>query len=320
MTGPLLQVENLHVRFRRDGTLIHPVRGVSLRVCAGECVAVVGESGCGKSLTALSIARLPPTDRAAVTGRVVLDDIDISAGRAAELASVRGRRVAYVFQDPAGSLNPVMRVGDQIGECLRDLPTATRRVRVEDLLGKVGLADPGRCARAYPCMLSGGMQQRVMLAMALAQRPKLLIADEPTTALDVVTQQGVLDLIGSLAASEGLAVLLITHNLALVAGRADRVYVMYGGQVIESGATAALLTTPRHPYTRGLLAAAPRLDDPPGRRLPDIPGVVPGADAWPAGCAFAPRHPSADARCHRDPPPESSSPDGRTCRCWQDAG
>ncbi len=316
MTEPILVVENLHVRFRRDGTLIHPVRGVSLRMDPGECVAVVGESGCGKSLTALSVARLPPTDRAEVSGRVVIDGIDVSTGGAAALAGVRGRRVAYVFQDPAGSLNPVMRAGDQIAECLREMPAASRRERIVELLGKVGLSDPERCARAYPCMLSGGMQQRVMLAVALAGRPRLLIADEPTTALDVVTQRGVLDLIAALAASDGLAVLLITHNLALVSGRAVRVYVMYGGHVVESGPTGAVLADPRHPYTRGLLAAVPRLDDPPGRRLEDIPGVVPGADAWPAACAFAPRCPRADARCHREPPPEVSSSHGRTCRCW----
>ncbi len=314
---PLLTVENLQIRFRRDGVRLHPVRGVSLQVLPGQCVAVVGESGCGKSLTALSVARLPPTDRAEVTGRIVLDGIDVSAGDAAALAQVRGKRVAYVFQDPAGSLNPVMRVGDQIGECLRELPKPVRRARILDLLGKAGLSDPERCARAYPCMLSGGMQQRVMLALALAGRPKLLIADEPTTALDVVTQRGVLDLIGALAADEGLSVLLITHNLALVAGRADRVVVMYGGQVIEAGPVRQVLDGPLHPYTQGLLAAVPRLDDAPGRRLQDIPGIVPGSDAWPAGCAFAPRCPRADARCHRDPPPESPSPDGRSCRCWR---
>ncbi len=316
MAGVLLTVDDLHIGFRRDGARLHPVRGVSLQVAPGECVAVVGESGCGKSLTALAIARLPPTDRAEVSGRIVLDGVDVSAGDPASLAQIRGRRVAYVFQDPAGSLNPVMRVGDQVAECLRALPAAARRARVVDLLSKVGLPDPERQARAYPCEMSGGMQQRVMLAMALAGRPKLLIADEPTTALDVVTQRGVLDLIGRLADEEGLAVLLITHNLALAAGRAARVCVMYGGQVVESGAAGEVLAAPRHPYTQGLLAAVPRLDDPPRRRLRDIPGVVPGADAWPAGCAFAPRCAHADARCRAEPPPVAASPDGRACRCW----
>lgn len=317
MATALLTIDDLHIRFRRDGVVFHPVRGVSLQIEPCEWVAVVGESGCGKSLSSLAIARLSPTDRAEVSGKIALDGIDVSRGDPATVTQIRGRRVAYVFQDPAGSLNPVMRVGNQIAECLLDLSAVSRRARVIDLLDKVGFADPERQMRAYPCEMSGGMQQRVVLAMALAGRPKLLVADEPTTALDVVTQRGVLDLMEKLAVDDGLAVLLITHNLALAAGRAHRVYVMYGGQVVESGPAAEVLAKPNHPYTQGLLAAVPRLDDPFGHPLQDIPGVVPAADAWPVGCAFAPRCPHAVSRCHRDPPPVTPMPDGRTCRCWR---
>ena len=318
MKSPLLTISDLHIRFRRHGATLHPVRGVSLQIAAGECVALVGESGSGKSLTALSIARLPPTERAIVSGDINLDGLDLSSGDPAALAQARCQRLAYVFQDPAGSLNPVMRVGAQIAETLGGAPLSKseRRQRVVELLERVGLQEPQRQARAYPCEMSGGMQQRVMLAMALAGKPKLLVADEPTTALDVVTQRLVLDLIESVAKREGLAVLLITHNLALAAARAHRIYVLYGGTVVESGAASAVTSAPRHPYTGGLLAAVPRLSDPPRRHLRDIPGVVPGADAWPPGCAFAPRCPRADDRCHAAAPPLETDVHQHQYRCW----
>jgi len=300
----LLQVEELSVTFRRDGRMIRPVRGVSLCVGRGECVALVGESGCGKSLTALALTRLPPTDQAAVAGRIRFEGRDLLGLPADALRQVRGRGIAYVFQDPANALNPVMRIGDQMAECLAAMPAAARASRIVDLLARVRLPDPVRCARAFACELSGGMQQRVMLAMALAGRPRLLVADEPTTALDVVTQREVLDLIGELAQAEALAVLLITHNLGVVAGRAARLYVMYGGVVVESGPVRGVLAQPCHPYTRGLCAAVPSLRGPPEARLRDIPGVVPAPDAWPAGCPFAPRcsHPP-DADCLAAMPP-----------------
>jgi oligopeptide/dipeptide ABC transporter ATP-binding protein len=299
----LLRVEDLSVEFRRDGQPIRPVRGVSLIVQSGECVALVGESGCGKSLTALALTHLPPTDRAAIGGRVFFLGRDLLNAASDELRQVRGRGIAYVFQDPANALNPVMRIGDQIAECLADLPRADRASRVLELLTRVKLPDPARCARAFSCELSGGMQQRAMLAVALANRPRLLVADEPTTALDVLTQREVLNLTDELARAEGLAVLLITHNLGLVAGRAARVYVMYGGMVVESGPAREVLSSPFHPYTRGLRAAVPSLTAPPDVRLRDIPGVVPAPDAWPAGCPFAPRcnHPPA-AACHTTVP------------------
>ena len=317
MPHPLLQIDQLSVTFRRDGALTTPVRDVSLTVQAGERVAVVGESGCGKSLTALSLTRLSPTDRARLQGRVLFDGTDTLTLNSDGLARVRGRGIAYVFQDPSASLNPVMRVQDQIAECLPDLPRAARRSACVELLTRTGLPDPARAARAFPCELSGGQQQRVMLAMALAARPKLLIADEPTTALDVTTQRQVLDLIDALADADGMAVLLITHNLGLVAGRMARVYVMYAGQVVESGAVTDVLSAPRHPYTRGLLAAVPMLDAPRHAPLQDIPGTVPSPDAWPAGCAFAPRCALADARCHAEQPPETDLADSRRSRCWR---
>ena len=316
MPHPLLQIDQLSVTFRRDGALTTPVRDVSLTVQAGERVAVVGESGCGKSLTALSLTRLSPTDRARLQGRVLFDGTDTLMLNSDGLARVRGRGIAYVFQDPSASLNPVMRVQDQIAECLPDLPRAARRAACVELLTRTGLPDPARAARAFPCELSGGQQQRVMLAMALAARPKLLVADEPTTALDVTTQQQVLDLIDTLADADGMAVLLITHNLGLVAGRMTRVYVMYAGQVVESGAVTDVLSNPRHPYTRGLLAAVPMLDAPRNAPLQDIPGTVPSPDAWPAGCAFAPRCAQADARCHAEQPPETDDADSHRSRCW----
>ena len=319
MSVPLLQVDQLAVSFRQEGVETVPVRSVSLTVRAGERVAVVGESGCGKSLTALALTRLSPTDRAHVSGHVHFEGTDILALSPGALNAVRGRGIAYVFQDPSASLNPVMRVRDQIGECLPGLSRAGRLAVTLDLLTQAGLPDPSRAAQAYPCELSGGQQQRVMLAMALAARPKLLIADEPTTALDVTTQRQVLNLIDRLADANGMAVLLITHNLGLVAGRMERVYVMYAGQMVESGTVQEVLSRPRHPYTRGLLAAVPKLDAPRNTPLRDIPGTVPSPDDWPPGCAFAPRCAEAESRCHTNPPPETAT-GNRVFRCWPSAG
>ncbi len=316
MSEPLLQVEDLAVTFRHEGVETTPVRGVSLTVRGGERVALVGESGCGKSLTALALTRLAPTDRARLSGHVNFAGTDTLALDPRGLAGVRGRGIAYVFQDPSASLNPVMRVRDQIAECLPGMRRADRLAATVRLLTQTGLPDPARAANAYPCELSGGQQQRVMLAMALAARPKLLVADEPTTALDVTTQRQVLDLIDALADTYNMAVLLITHNLGLVAGRMSRVYVMYAGQVVETGAVTEVLSQPRHPYTRGLLAAVPLLDAPRNAPLQDIPGTVPSPDAWPAGCAFAPRCTDAGPRCRADTPPAASEGD-RMTRCWR---
>ena len=276
----LLKVSNLRVAFRIDGRLSVPVRGVSFEIPENGRVALVGESGCGKSLTSLALGGL--VDRAAITG------------------AIEGApRLAYVFQNPMQSLNPVMRVGRQIEEGLRSAESSTSpRHQVANLLESVGL--PASAAKKYPCELSGGQQQRVMIAMALAQEPDLLVADEPTTALDVTTQREVLDLVARIADERKMAVLLITHNLGLVARYSTFVNVMYAGEIVERGAVADVLAAPRHPYTQGLLAAVPRLDAAKDAPLVDIPGVVPPPWDWPKGCAFHPRCPRARPECATD--------------------
>jgi oligopeptide/dipeptide ABC transporter ATP-binding protein len=322
---PLLEVRNLRISFPRDGTTpLVPVDDVAFTVRRGELVALVGESGCGKSLTGLSIPRLLP-DNAVLgeTTSIRVEGEELAQLDEAALRRWRGQRVAMVFQDPMASLNPVMRVGAQIGEAItahhRVDRTEVRR-RAIALLTEVGIADPVERVDAYPHQLSGGMRQRVMIAMALAGEPDLLIADEPTTALDVTVQAQILELLDRLRVERGLAVLLITHDLGIVAGRADRVLVMYAGRVVEAAATEALFRTPAHPYTRGLFGSIPRLDSDAARLVP-IGGTVPPPDQWPAGCRFHPRCPVAVARCHTERPPlEALRPD-HAVACWvaQDA-
>ena len=286
----LLSVDSLRIAFRFDGRLSVPVRGVSFDIPENGRVALVGESGCGKSLTALALGGL--VDRAEITGRI--------SG---------SPRIAYVFQNPMQSLNPVMRVGRQIEEGIvaggrnpggstvgGSLSNARGRAEtVRSLLAAVGL--PEGSERKYPCEMSGGQQQRVMIAMALAQDPELLVADEPTTALDVTTQKEVLDLIYGIADERKMAVLLITHNLGLVARYSRDVNVMYAGEIVEKGTVPGILRSPRHPYTQGLVAAVPRLDAPKDAPLADIPGTVPPPTDWPQGCAFHPRCPKARPEC-----------------------
>ena len=268
----ILDVQHLRISFRLEGRLSVPVRDVSFSIPENGRVALVGESGCGKSLTALALGGL--VDRADISGKIV-----------------GAPRIAYVFQNPMQSLNPVMKVGRQIGEAMPGKKTKSN----SDFLTAVGL--PADAARKYPCELSGGQQQRVMIAMALAQEPDLLIADEPTTALDVTTQQDILDLIRRVADERRMAVLLITHNLGLVRRYADYVNVMYAGEVVEQGPTADILYRPRHPYTQGLVAAVPRLSAPKDAPLVDIPGTVPPPWNWPQGCAFHPRCPKIKPSC-----------------------
>ena len=275
----LLKVESLRVAFKMDGRLSVPVRNVSFEIPENGRVALVGESGSGKSLTALTLGGL--VDRAEISGRF------------------EGKpRIAYIFQNPMQSLNPVMRVGAQIEEGLRG-SRGLRCSRVGELLSSVGL--PPGSERKYPCEMSGGQQQRVMIAMALAQDPDLLIADEPTTALDVTTQKEVLDLVDRIADERKMAVLLITHNLGLVAWYSKFVNVMYAGEIVERGPVADVLKSPRHPYTQGLLAAVPRLDAPKDAPLADIPGTVPPPWDWPSGCAFHPRCPKMRPECRESP-------------------
>lgn len=297
----LLTIEGLSITFRTPGGEVTPVPEVSLQVRSGERVALVGESGCGKSITALSVTALPPTDRALRRGSIRFAGQEL-VGNAQALSKVRRGGIAYVFQDPMASLNPVMTIGAQMAEALPPMARRERRARIVDLLADVGLPDPARAAEAYPCELSGGQCQRVMLAMALAAEPQLLIADEPTTALDVTTQRLILGLMVELAAKRQMALLLITHNLGIVANYMERLYVMYAGRIVESGPVREVIASPRHPYTRGLIAAVPslRLDKP---RLQDIPGTVPPAGRFPPGCAFAPRCPLATEACSATVPP-----------------
>ena len=320
----LLEVENLRISFpRRDTTPLVPVDDVSFHIDRGELVALVGESGCGKTLTGLAIPRLLPAN--AIIGEhsiIRLGDTVLTRSNERALRDVRGRRIAMVFQDPMSSLNPVMRVGAQIAEAITahaKVKAVEARARAIALLTEVGIADPATRVDAYPHQLSGGMRQRVMLAIALAGEPELLIADEPTTALDVTVQAQMLELLDTLRRARGMAVLLITHDLGIVAGRADRLLVMYAGRVVESGATAALFAAPAHPYTRGLFASIPRLEST-AVRLTPIPGTVPPPDQWPDGCRFHPRCPVAVARCRSDRPSLEPIGPHHHVACWVTGG
>lgn len=300
MTEPLLEVADLHTWFVTEAGVLRAVNGVSLAVEAGERVAIVGESGSGKSVTALSIMRLvdPPAGRI-VRGRVVLRGRDLLAMGERELRRVRGREIALVFQDPMSSLDPVFTIGDQLVETIRlHRPLGrreARRIAVESLEA-VGIADAARRLDEYPHRFSGGMRQRVVIAIALSCNPSLLIADEPTTALDVTTQDQILELLAGLADERGMAVVLITHDLGVVAGFCERVNVMYAGRIVEAGSADDVFARPRHPYTWGLLGSVTRLDRPVAPRLPAIPGSPPSLVEPPPGCPFQPRCRFADDR------------------------
>ncbi len=302
-TTPLLAIRDLRLDFVNGDRPLRALDGVSLTVHAGETVCLVGESGSGKSVTALSITRLLPSPPARVVGgSILLQGRDVLQMAPRELRSVRGGIVSYVFQDPSASLNPVIRIGKQILETLElHRPDAANDAEVVQLLKLVGIPAPESRARDYAHQLSGGMQQRVMIAMALASRPKLLVADEPTTALDVTIQAQILDLLRDLKQRTGMAILLITHNLGLVSEIADRVAVMYAGQIVEEAPARELLARPLHPYTRALMDSVPEL----GRdvtRLKAIAGNVPQLGAWPTGCRFHPRCPKAIAACAQHNP------------------
>lgn len=295
---PLLEIKNLQLEFGDQEHCVRALDGVSLSLEAGETLCLVGESGSGKSVTALSIARLLPSPPAQYRGgEILLNGRDVLKMPARELRSIRGGLVSYIFQEPGTALNPVHRVGRQIKEALKlHQPEAASDGEVIRLLKTVGIPAPENRVKAYPHELSGGMQQRVMIAMALASRPKLLIADEPTTALDVTIQAQILELLRELKHQFEMAILLITHNLGIVADLADRAAVMYAGQIIESGPAAQLLRTPLHPYTRALIGAIPNLESE-ATRLKPIPGNVPQLGAWPAGCRFHPRCSQAQPDC-----------------------
>ena len=314
----LLEVSDLRISFPTPAGPITPVDGVSFTLERGRTLALVGESGCGKSLTSLAILQLVPAPGAIdPSSRIRLGDTELLTLRGEALRQVRGRRIGMIFQDPMTSLNPVFTVGDQIAEGILahfDVSKREAMARAERLLGEVGIGDAGSRLRAYPHQLSGGMRQRVMIAIALAAEPEILIADEPTTALDVTVQAQILEILDGLRASRGMAVLLITHDLGIVAGRADRVAVMYAGQIVEEAPTAALFARPSHPYTQGLFASVPRIHGPVGRLTP-IAGSVPPPAAWPTGCRFRPRCPIVHPRSETMPPLLEVAPDHRM-RCW----
>ncbi len=314
--SPLIEVQDLQVHFGSPAQPVRAVDGVSFQIAPGETIALVGESGCGKSVTAMALARLVPEPPARyVGGRILYQGRDVLQQDEDALRAIRGNEISYIFQDPGSSLNPVFRIGYQIAEAIElhrsDVPT---RQEVLDLLRWVGMPDPARAARAYPHELSGGMQQRAMIAMALACHPRLLVADEPTTALDVTIQAQMLALLTRLQAELGMAILLITHNLGLVAGIAERMHVMYAGQFVEAGPTEAVLRAPRHPYTRGLLHAVPRLEGT-RERLTGIDGMVPHPARLPGGCRFHPRCPMCQTRCESEAPSAAEVDDTRWSRC-----
>jgi peptide/nickel transport system ATP-binding protein len=317
--SPLLEVEDLRIAFVTAPGTSHPVDGVSFSLQRGELLALVGESGCGKSLTSLALLRLVPPPGQILPGSAIrLDGTDVLALGTSDLRSIRGRRVGMIFQDPMTSLNPVFTVADQISESVRAHQRVSKRAaraRALALLQEVGIPDPVERLDNYPHQLSGGMRQRVMIAIALASEPELLIADEPTTALDVTVQAQILELLDRLRAARGMAVLLITHDLGIVAGRADRVAVMYAGRLVEEARTADLFARPSHPYTKGLLASVPRITGPVTRLTP-IAGNVPAPTAWPSGCRFHPRCPAALPRCASEDPPAFPIEDGHRMRCW----
>ena len=313
MDDPLVRISGLRVAF--DGVPV--LRGVDLAVGAGEAVGLVGESGCGKSVTWLAALGLLP-GKAQVTGSVVLDGQELLGAPMAMLDQVRGGQIAMIFQDPASSLNPVHRIGRQVGEALRlhrGMDGAAARAETRRLLDQVGIPDAGNRMDAYPHELSGGQNQRVMIAMALAGRPRLLVADEPTTALDVTIQAQILDLLATLRAETGMALVLISHDLGVVAETCDRVAVMYAGLVIEEVSSARLFDAPAHPYTQGLLSALPPLDGLPRQHLAAIPGSVPEPRALPPGCAFGPRCPRHASLCDEQVPPLVDVAPGQRAAC-----
>ena len=304
--APLLRVEGLTTVLHLPSGTVPVVDRVNLAVTPGETLGIVGESGCGKSMLALSLIGLQPNPPAEITeGTAEFENTDLLDIPPGQLRDIRGRRIGMIFQEPMTALNPVMRIGDQIGEVIRrHLGLGARAAwhRAVELLDLVRVPDPSRRAREYPYQLSGGLRQRIMIASALACDPAILIADEPTTALDVTIQAQILDLIKELQASAGMAVILITHDLGVIAETADRVMVMYAGRKIEEATVSRLFSEPRHPYTLGLLRSIPVLGEGRGSRLNEISGVVPQVDQLPPGCSFAPRCSHRMDRCGKDVP------------------
>jgi peptide/nickel transport system ATP-binding protein len=315
----LLDVRDLSVAFTRKGRRdVRAVDGVSFTVDAGETMGLVGESGSGKSVTSLAVMGLLPKRGVRVGGEVHFDGDDLLTLPPERMRDIRGQDIAMVFQDPMSSLNPVVPIGIQVTEVLhrhQGLKSDAARAAAREALARVGIPDPTRRLNEYPHQLSGGMRQRALIAMALACRPRLLIADEPTTALDVTIQAQILELLKELVRDSGASLVMITHDLGVIAGLCDTVHVMYGGRVVESAERRELFAEPRHPYTGGLLASVPRLDAPRGAPLHPIPGSPTDLLPWSEGCAFAPRCPNRVEPCTESPPALESA-GGRELRCY----
>jgi oligopeptide/dipeptide ABC transporter ATP-binding protein len=318
---PLLEVDELTVDFRTDEGTVHAVDGVSFSMQPGEVLSIVGESGCGKSVTAMTILGLTRGPNAQISGSVRYQGIDLTSASTEELQEIRGDRIAMVFQDPMSSFNPVQRIGDQIVEAIqahREVSSEEADRKAVESLAAVGIPDAETRARHYPFEFSGGMRQRAMIAMALALEPAILIADEPSTALDVTIQAQILELLRQLNEEHGLSVILITHDLGVVAEIADRVLVMYAGQIVEHGTLDEIFYDPQHPYTWGLMGSLTRLDQERPERLPQIAGAPPSLIAPPGGCRFRPRCPHAFDKCGEPPALEQRLPMARDHldRCW----
>jgi oligopeptide/dipeptide ABC transporter ATP-binding protein len=314
--APLLEIRDLDLWFDTEQGRVHAVRGVSLGVAAGRTLGIVGESGCGKSVTCHSILRLTPAN-GVVSGRILFDGEDLAGYDEERLTRLRGREIAMIFQEPLSALNPVHTVGGQIAESLilhRGMSATAAQAEALSLLERVGIPEAKRRLREYPHQLSGGMNQRAMIAMALACRPRLLIADEPTTALDVTIQAQILSLLRELQREFGMAIILVTHDLGVVAESADEVAVMYAGAVVERASVTELFAHPMHPYTAGLLHAIPRIDAT-VETLTPIEGTVPSAIELPPGCSFAPRCAHAQARCRQERPALRRLGGGRALAC-----
>ena len=317
--GRLLEVTDLRTGFRTPGGVVRAVDGVSLTLDRGRTLGIVGESGSGKSVLSRSIMGLLPRRNVERSGRVVYDGTDVSALTPGRRKDLWGTQMAMVFQDPMTALNPVLRIGAQITEGLRfhlGLDRGTARANAVALLRSVGIPEPERRLKQYPHELSGGMRQRIMIAVALACGPRLLFADEPTTALDVTVQAQILNLLAAQQREREMAMVLVTHDLGVVAGRADTIAVMYAGQIVETAPTAQLFANVRMPYTEALLRSIPQLDQPRGSRLQAIPGRPPNLVRPPRGCRFAPRCPYAQDRCRAEAPPLVEEEPGHGYRCW----
>ena len=317
-TAPLLDVQGMSISFATAGGQLEATRDVTFQVSPGERIGVVGESGCGKTITGLSLLRLLPEDVAHISGRLDFMGVDLATCSPAELRGIRGRRIGMIFQEPMSALDPVFTVGEQIAEGLRahgNMSRAEARDRALEALRSVGIAAPEKRYHAYPHQLSGGMRQRVMIAGAMVCNPQLLIADEPTTALDVTVQAQILELLRDLSDRANMALLFITHDLGVVAETCTRMLTMYAGEIVEDADVDAALEHPLHPYTSGLLRALPRLS---ARRsaLPSIPGRVPVLGQMPAGCRFRQRCPFAVDGCER-PQALLDAGNGRRVRCWR---